>query len=59
MQSCTFLFTYLHTRTYLLTQGSRVRLGKLTGSQLVKQMRHLMEPDGSLPRLPLPVLSLV
>jgi hypothetical protein len=40
--------------TYLLTPCSKVLLEKLTDSQLVKKFPHLMETEGSLPRLQQP-----
>lgn len=42
--------------TYLLILWGRV-LEKPTGSQLVRNSPHFMEPGSSLPRLPAPVLS--
>ena len=40
--------------TYFLSPRSRVLLGKLTGSQLVKKFPHFMQPESSLPHSQVP-----
>ena len=56
-----FILTYLLTfffltnlLTYLLTLWSRVLIKKLTGSQLLKKLRHFMKSEGSLPHSQVP-----
>jgi hypothetical protein len=46
--------TRLWSRIHLLTPWSRVLLEKLTGSQLVKNSPHVVQPEGTLPRLQVP-----
>jgi hypothetical protein len=47
-----YLLTYF--LTYVLTSWSTVLREKLTGSQLVKNSPHFMEPQGSLPHSQVP-----
>jgi len=45
----THTHSFIHSFIHSSTAWSRVLLEKLTGSQLVRNTLHFMEPDGSLP----------